>query len=241
MQHSISKYVQKIESAYRDLSYSLGWRFLYGPRKTLVNPNGILWVGLNPGGEIFEKPRRFVEEGNAYIVEAQSWDKDGRSLANQIRMFFDELRVLPICRDASGNGLLEATLVSNFCPFRSPTWDKLPKREEAVEFSKDLWRDILGRVKPSLILCMGKETYSYLDELASAADFLDVVKPEMKHPCGWGNLLFRFKQYRYRDNLKLCLIVYLPHLSRYKLMSNSKCRSRVVSFINRLKMIYERP
>ena len=41
------------------------------------------------------------------------------------------------------------------CPFRSPSWDSLPRRVESVAFSRQLWRWILEFVAPSAVICLG--------------------------------------------------------------------------------------
>jgi hypothetical protein len=49
----------------------------------------------------------------------------------------------------------EDVLTSNFCPFRSKNWRDLPRKQEAVEFSSRLWREVLAFVRPRLIVCNG--------------------------------------------------------------------------------------
>ena len=60
---------KQIESAYRDSGNALGFRFLYCPKERLKKHNGILVLGLNPGGEKISKDFE-VPNGLAYAVEA---------------------------------------------------------------------------------------------------------------------------------------------------------------------------
>jgi hypothetical protein len=43
----------------------------------------------------------------------------------------------------SPDRLMGDTLTANFGPFRSPSWDRLAKPAQSIEFSRALWRMLL--------------------------------------------------------------------------------------------------
>lgn len=53
--------------------------------------------------------------------------------------------------------LIDECLTANFCPFRSSRWEDLPRKEEALKFSFQLWqavpflRDLLKKLESKLV------------------------------------------------------------------------------------------
>ena len=141
------------------LNHTRGWRLLYGPTATLEAAN-VAFIGLNPGGsEVatghgeFEQP-----EGSAYVIESWAGHPAGESpLQRQVRALFSYLRQEP-----------HNVLAGNLVPFRSPSWAELPDRRRTIDFGAALWKRILERAKPKLVICMGKETYHSLSRVLGA-------------------------------------------------------------------------
>ena len=57
-----------IESEYRRLGHTLGWRFLTCPERN-IDGASVALVTINPGGANFEPAKWSVEEGSAYEIE----------------------------------------------------------------------------------------------------------------------------------------------------------------------------
>jgi hypothetical protein len=223
----LSRYTTQIREAYSSLGYTLGWRFLYTPARTLACPNGFMLVGINPGGAEFGITVS-VEKGNAYLVE--KWSPDGTRLQNQVKKFFELLAGEFLGCDRLGEGLLSKTLTTNFCPFRSPTWRQLPRRAEAIVFSKKLWNQLLSEVTPRVILCMGARPYSFLRK--SLGRLATVSQCERCFPSGWGQYQFALEVFA-RGNQPIVL-TRLLHLSQYKLMSRKECTPLAKEFIQKI-------
>lgn len=214
---SFQRLVSTIESAYDDLGHTLGWRFLYTPRKTLRSRTRLALVGANPGGSEYRPPIESVESGNAYRIEA--WGKEGRlkPIQVQIRLLFcalaDELAI-------ETNRLMDTTLTTNFSPFRAPRWRLLPNRTGSTEFSQRLWADILDLVAPSAVLCLGAPAYELMHEAFEQYGARLLEEPDPIET-GWPNASYR--RARFKSAGSDLLLVGLPHLSQYKIFSRPKC------------------
>ena len=103
-----------------------GWSFMYTPEARLRTAKVIV-VGMNPGGrEVTGAGQWAPEAGNAY-VDDKTWGSDGElnGLQRQVVAMFKGFDVDPL------TDVIAAQLV----PFRSPSWDDLPNREEALSKS----------------------------------------------------------------------------------------------------------
>lgn len=215
--------VDRIEAAYERLDTDLGWSFLYTPASTLDCPNGTMLVGLNPGGDQ-HRIVPSVEEGNAYLVE--SWPGDGASLQDQVQQFFAVLHRAGAVPGDTAREALSETLTSNYCPFRAPTWNELPQKKDVKKFSDQFWRWLLPEIEPSLVLCMGRKPYRlFQDILRNEAS---QVGEEKHWPTGWGDIQFDAQDYRV--GRRQTTLAFIPHLSRFKLMSREESVPFVESF-----------
>ncbi|MDA2930995.1 hypothetical protein MYX84_13800 [Acidobacteria bacterium AH-259-O06] len=225
----LSKLTGKIKDAYAGLGYDEGWRFLYGPASTLSPDTQIAFVGLNPGGtreraqanNTFIKP--FVPEGNAYRIE-RGWNKRHQE---EVCLLFKGLAAA-LGKPNSWQGLMdEGTLTSNFCPFRSANWNALTKKDDALAFSRELWAEILGKVTPSVMLCNGKGSLLHFKSLLGELGWKVTETTEI--PTGWGD--YSYYIVRFKCSSSLLTLVGLPHLSRFKTMSSSKCSQQTAQLL----------
>jgi hypothetical protein len=186
-----------IEAEYAAGEYGYGWRFLMGPKRVLENAD-VAFIGLNPGGD--HQPENHglfsTESGSAYVIE--SWK--GRPLGEenlqfQVQSLFGLIDVCP-----------KDVLAGNFVPFRSPNWKSLKEKKRALAFAKKLWRLVLKKAQPALIVTMGKEVEKGIKEITEA--HLQSCKSVM-----WGKVTARI----YRSETSI--IVHLPHLSTFRLLS----------------------
>jgi hypothetical protein len=231
--------IAKIDREYikiKELGCAYGWRFLYTPANTLMRPNGLMFLGLNPGG-CGSSVVRTVEEGNAYRVEY--WKNEPKklpnSLQNQVRAFFQLLAQSQLGERASHDckRLMDETLTSNFCPFRSPSWTEFrPKkaRVAAIDFSIMLWAEIIPEVRPRVIFCMGATQYPYLNCLLE--NISSECGTEEHLPTGWGDIQFAVRQYKCAG--WTTILARMPHLSQYKLLNSPKYADKVDAFIGKL-------
>ncbi len=223
----LARFTALISDSYLRLGYTLGWRFLYTPASSLTCPNGFLLLGINPGGDRFAVSETF-EEGNAYILE--QWSPDGTRLQWQVKAIFDVLAERFLGNRSQGRTLLNETITTNFCPFRSPTWQALPRKSEAVAFSTGLWRRILAEVTPRVVLCLGRKPYCHISRILGRHATTRGNITSL--PTGWGDMTFELQ--KFGGNGSYTVLARLPHLSQFKLMSRPECLPYVDEFANQL-------
>jgi len=150
--------VESIRQSTRALGPSVGptfgWEFLYCPPSLLSERSRLWFIGINPGGPggTSKAARECFEDGNAYYVD-QKWSPDGEVLRDQVREFFKLLAGALDRRKLTGEGLLNETLTSNFCPITSDTWRAVAERRKALDLSRKLWSDILKQLKAAQPPC----------------------------------------------------------------------------------------
>lgn len=193
-----------VQAEHDRLGYGLGWRFMTAPASNRLTSE-IAMVGLNPGGtqnyEHDHSERWSVETGSSYVVE--TWP--GRSRGGDPL----QVQVQRMCAilDADPNAIFSG----QFVPFRSDSWDQLPRRPEAVKFASDLWAWALAESPARLILCLGKAVVA--PEIAR----LIGAKPIASSPSGWGDIAI--DRYATTDGK---LVVGLPHLGRFRLFGDQQ-------------------
>ena len=188
----------QIEMEYRRLGYECGWRFLTCPRDHMKHSK-LLLVGLNPGGSRHDPMGSWSQEcGSAYRVE--SWDNKpiGKSrLQLQMQAMF---RLL---------GLNDEDVFSaQFVPFRSPSWNALKHKVEAIRFAEKLWVWLLPQVSFERVVVMGK------NDAAKTMARLLKASLETSLPVGWGT--YTADRYRLPDGRALIAI---PHPSRFPIFN----------------------
>ncbi|WP_300009840.1 uracil-DNA glycosylase family protein [uncultured Roseobacter sp.] len=193
----------RIEEAYQKTENTLGWRFLSSP-VSVLNKADIAFIGLNPGGS--EVPRDHAEfamaQGSAFRDEEWAgWPAGQSRLQVQVLRLFEQLDVCP-----------EDVLAGNLVPFRSPSWSDLRDREFSLQFGRSLWSKVLGRVKPSLVICMGKTVTVELARLLQAEN-------EIAVDIGWGAVKAT------RAEFQSGRIIGLPHLSRFPVITRRECQA----------------
>ncbi|WP_374729263.1 uracil-DNA glycosylase family protein [Roseitalea porphyridii] len=186
----------RIENEYSRLGHSLGWRLLASPVTTL-GQSDIAFIGLNPAGTTapLGHPKLAPSNGSAYVDEEWGGHQAGKSpLQRQIRLMFENLGVEP-----------DTVLAGNLVPFRSPTWDALPRQAESLQFSCSLWRYLIDHARPRLVITMGAITTDAMNTLLDGitTDFVQLQ---------WGSVRGS------RGQFSGGTIVGLPHLSRFRVM-----------------------
>lgn len=93
-------------------------------------------------------------------------------------------------------------MAGNLVPFRSPDWDDMHDKQAALAFGSRVWRDILARVKPEVVIAIGN------DARGAVRALLNINKVEHV-PLSWGSVAGE------RGRFSGGVFVGLPHLSRY--------------------------
>jgi hypothetical protein len=200
-------------------------------------PNGLMFLGLNPGGEDRDGAPdslcQAIEKGNAYYTELWRKLEGKHPLQIQVQELFKSLMKSPLWKVGSFEQLLDETLTSNFCPFRSRSWAKMARKEEAIRFSTELWAEVLPEIKPRVIICMGRVAYSQLGKVLENVSARSGSETSL--PTGWGQMKFAIQQYTSPGWNPI--LVRIPHLSQYKIMSRPQCLPRVEEFVAKLSEI----
>ena len=202
---------KEIELAYRQSGNTMGWRLLASPKSTLISAK-VAFIGLNPGGSIVDAEQSVyaMPEGkSAYVTESWAGHAPGQSpLQSQVRALFSRLGVAP-----------DAVLAGNLVPFRSPNWNTLKDPQGSLIFGKELWRRILHRAKPSIVITMGGDTTKVI------IDILGVSRTK-RYSIGWGDVSAQ------RGNFEGGTLIGLPHLSRFSVMNRAASK-------NHLNLLFE--
>jgi phosphoglycolate phosphatase-like HAD superfamily hydrolase len=189
----------QIENEYAAKGYKLGYRLLYSPENVLQGAR-VAFLGLNPGGR--ERPTNHaefaMEHGSAYVQEDWGSGPGKGKLQRQVQTLFEKISEPP-----------EGVLAGNLVPFRSPSWDSFPNRQEALKFGKLIWKEIFAHAKPNLFIGMGRQAIDALKEM------LGVTAAE-SIPIGWGNLCGE------RGEFAGGCLIGVPHLSRYPVMTRAE-------------------
>lgn len=189
---------------------ALGWRMFYSPRRVL-NGARVAFIGFNPGGRSINPSHgQFsTEKGSAYRKEIEDWGSSS-SLQDQVIALFQRLDIEP-----------EDVLAGNLVPFRSPSEDSLPGASEAVTFGRSLWKEILDKARPSLVLSMGGTANREISSLL-------MVQNVQKYPIGWGQCTAS------RGVFTGGTWIGLPHLSRYGVMKRGSSQTALDNLFDNL-------
>ena len=196
---------ERIERRYCEGGYGLGWRLLYSPAGVLEGAR-VAFVGLNPGGS--KKPNDHAEfamaSGSAFVEERWKGRPPGAApLQRQVLSLFEMLGERP-----------EDVLAGNLVPFRSPSWKALPgDRKAARAFGQELWRDMIHRARPSLVIAHGKLPFEALRKT------LGGTAPR-EYDLDWTGAPGR------RCTWQGGALVGLPHLSRYAVVTSRRTAVR---------------
>lgn len=153
----VERATDRIEAEYERAGYNRGWRLLSCPWRNLRTAD-VAIITMNPGGDEFQAPRVSVQDGCAYRLESWHGHIPGESPLQR--------QLLRLCAVAGAEP--DDVLSACFVPFRSHTWSALPHKDDAISFSKSLWRDLLGPHRPRLVFTLGSEMFRSFGELLSA-------------------------------------------------------------------------
>jgi hypothetical protein len=199
---------RRIRREYDRLGHSLGWRFLYTPRRTLTASAALMLVGYNPGGREYEAPRPSVEDGNAFRVE--HWPGNGPTHQRRVVRLLTEVGSVA-APSTPPDEFVDGTLTVNFCPFRSPSAEALHRKEESLGFSETLWSEIFTSVRPRAVVANGKDVARLFEKPLASVGFH--VVETASFDTGWGSYTYHVTSLRNGDST--IRLFGLPHLSRF--------------------------
>ena len=214
---------EKINNGYNRLGHTLGWRFLTVSKQVLESNPEIVFLTLNPGGsaKYEEHPVASCEQGCAYTHEQWSTHAVGRApLQIQVQQLFSTLATI-LGRDNTPQ-LMEQSLLAYFVPFRSPSWEALSRKDESLDFAKNLWASLFKHIHPRLIIVLGHEPFGQMATLMRSR-LLGSESTET----GWGTITAETNFYGGTS------LVRLPHLSRFKLFGREDSQPRMERLLER--------
>lgn len=226
-------FTSQIDQQYQALpELKWDWRFSYGLKETFYDNNGILLIGLNPGGG--QESRTDIlpsfEEGNAYIFEEWGYAPGKNPLQKQVVTLFTEIADKI---NSDHVELMNNSFTSNIIPFRSPNLETLPHKKEVVHFSTNMWHELSNIVNPNLIITIGNSSscsaYSILKKMYSKKEF-EIEEEEI--PINWGN----YKTYAsaLRKDEKEIVMIGLPHLSTFKFIGRESSRNATEIIVKKI-------
>ena len=199
----------EIVAEYNKHDFQHGWRFLYSPAVTMDKAR-VAFIGLNPGGnKIDDQHSEFcMPSSSAYATEKWREFAPGKApLQKQVLSLFELL----------GEDKPEMVLAGNLVPFRSPRWASLSKEKQtaALIFGASIWKRVLCRARPKLVIAMGKPAREKLKEVLS-------VTGVEENLVNWGNIKAE------RGDYIGGVFVGLPHLSTFKIINRPKSKAAVL-------------
>ncbi len=233
---ALERRVESIKAAYTRLGHQLGWRFLAGPRRTLTSRAPFALITLNPGGarENPDHPRTSLtssEKGSAYWIESWKEKPPGTApLQLQFQELFARIVAIVDARESPRAFVEDRVLAAHFVPFRSPSLDRLHRRRESIAFARRLWAELLAEWIPRTILTIDRVTFKNLHGIISNRP-AEVVA-HRRFPTGWGRSTAEAFRFRTLGRGETVMLARLPHLSRFRLMSNEACRQPVHDFLD---------
>jgi hypothetical protein len=219
--------IELIEAAYTRLGHAMGWRFLLGPRATLSPRTRIALLSSNPAGtgNPLKHPSASRETGSAYLDERWPGHAPGDApLQRQIQGLCSALQHALGDQTPMRTFMAQRLLAAHFVPFRSPDFASLPRRQESVQFARQLWGGVLTAWQPRLIITLDRETFDCISALVQQRGVRVIERREW--PSGWGGC--KCESTRYGGPVTLAR---LPHLARFRLFGRAASASQMSSLI----------
>ena len=203
-------WTRELEEAEVTLGFSDGYKFVYGPWKTLGTAE-VAFLSLNPG-KASPRHRDIIREiaderGNTFEVEQPT----------TVSPMNDQFLQLAQLLDRQPSDILTGVVA----PFRSDNWAGLipRQREGSLALGRRFWNQPLSRPSLRLVIaCSGEATRLVTDITGASLDG--------EAEAGWGNIKLR----RYFSPLGK-VIVQLPHLSRFRLLGRERSERKLRAFL----------
>ncbi len=229
MDDFFDKKVEEIKEKYKELGFSDGWRFLFCPKKRIIDNNRVLILGLNPGEGVAEGDdiSESVEEGNVYL---DNWNEDcgdeGKINDKLQRNLKDLFKKVSEKCGKKWEDIIKDSLTSNFISFRSQNIKSLKQKKECYEFAFKLWTDVIEKNDFKVIICMGNcENYS---SYSNVKEILEKRYGDFETntiPIKWWKNTIKYSEIPCENNK--ILLVGLPHFSYFSFIERPKSKKAV--------------
>ncbi len=230
----------EIASKCKELEYKAGYRFLLCPKDLFRKETKILFLGLNPGVDKNDVAKVYTHEscehGCAFFSE--EWDGNPRGsqhLQVQVRAMLSSLKNELGFSKSTEAFANEDVLSAYFIPFRSSRLADLPKAKLAIQFSKELWKNIFFNWKPQIILSLGGDAAKEVTDILTSQGFS--LKKREVIPSGWGKQ--NLEVITFSKGNTIITLGKLLHLSQFKIFSRDACREPIRNFMQELCANYK--
>jgi len=226
-----NKTISLIKAEYKTNPNNLGWRFLVTSEKTMEQNNGILFLTLNPGGDVERKDHSSAscEKGAAYFTENWSGALPGESvLQKQVQYLFKE--IADRIKENDFRKVLENSLCAYFIPFRSRNIKSLKGKKETEEFAKRIWKEILKELQFKVIMCIDRDTYKYVETIIEDMGYKHIKGKELE--TGWGH--YKAAVSKYRTPGGIVTLARFPHLSRFTIFGRPASEKHIATIIKEI-------
>lgn len=201
---SRDEWAKKLKDGAREHGFDEGYKPLYVPWDTIGKADTV-FMSLNPGEPPQDADLEVVsdERGNSYEVEKETTKSP---IAEQFLKLCNLLG-----KDPSD------ILTGVAAPYRGKSWSShtSAQRKANLETGRQFWLEAFAANSPKLVIVCSDAALRMTASLRGA-------RLERKLPSGWGDVSLR--RYRSRDG---GVIIQLPQLSRYKLLSGEPYVSRL--------------
>lgn len=188
-----------LEEVCEKLNFTEGYHLLFCPKARIYDAD-VAFVSLMPGTPPYPGYNHKVlsnEAGNNYVLE------------KEITRSPITAQYLKLCSLIGQDA--EMVLAGTVCPFRSKSWKDFDKEKMAAGLAAGttFWSKVLQR-KFKYVFCIGGVTGENISKILPKTE-------STVYDSGWGNA--KIKVDVWGNGTK---VITLPHLSRYKLLSNAK-------------------
>ncbi|GGG88589.1 hypothetical protein GCM10011416_01080 [Polaribacter pacificus] len=216
----------------RLLSHRIGWRFINSSIETVLDNSGIAIITLNPGGNIYEQPVFALNNRkNAYLDE--NWGdfpKGQDPIQIQIKALFKEINKR-WSYNSDYKELIRDSFMAHLIPYRSNSYDDLSNKKETIFLSKYIWSSFINSkfFDFKIIICIGKIQFEILEEILTNETNFEKLDSKLIST-GWGN--YKSEIITFSNITKKFKLVYLQHLSRFKIFNRKEGEDSVKKLID---------
>jgi hypothetical protein len=232
MKFELNKIENTIIENEKLLNHKIGWRFINSSLETIQNNSGIAIITLNPGGKIYKQPVFTLKNRkNAYLDE--KWGDFSRGqdpLQIQIKSLFKEINKR-WSYNSDYQELMRDSFMAHLIPYRSNSFEDLSNKKETIILSKTIWTSFIDSkfFDFKIIICIGKKQFDILEEILTNESNYEKVNSKLLST-GWGN--YKSEISTFANNNKKFKLVYLQHLSRFKIFNRKEGQESIKKLID---------
>ncbi len=104
-----------------------------------------------------------------------------------------------------------------------PEIKSLKEKKLCIEFSKNIWKNILSAGQFKVIICIDRVTYNNIDKILGEMDSIKIKESEFD--TGWGN--YKATVSKYKTDKGVVTLARLPHLSRFSIFGRDEGKKNI--------------